>query len=142
MWSDVRGFLENPGEVLDRLRDQRETERGDTEGLATRREDLSKHRTAEQAEKDRTSGTTAGHVSDEELETYLADLKKPDPKPPAADRASSKDEPLRVHLTYRSLTRTKPARRVVLRVIYRSPGRTRTKGTSSTAKTPPRTSCV
>ncbi len=78
VWSDVRTFLENPGEVLDRVREQQKDERDDAnpEGLGVRHEDLSKRLAAKQSEKDRYVRLYAGgHLSEEELETYLSDLK-------------------------------------------------------------------
>ena len=75
VWADVRGFLENPGEALERVREQL---RGidDTEELAERREGLGKRLAGKQAEKDRYVRLYAqGHISESELELYLADLK-------------------------------------------------------------------
>jgi site-specific DNA recombinase len=75
VWSDVRRFLENPGEVLERVREQHSS--GDETGdLEARREDLAKRLAARQAEKYRYVRTYAqGHISEEELGVYLADLK-------------------------------------------------------------------
>jgi len=75
VWADVRRFLEDPGEVLERVREQHDSE-DDTEELEARRDDLAKRLAARQAEKDRYVRTYAqGHISEEELEVYLADLK-------------------------------------------------------------------
>ena len=76
VWADVRAFLENPGEVLERVREQLKDERDDTEELGTRREDLGRRLAAKQAEKDRYVRLFAqGYISETELETYLTDLK-------------------------------------------------------------------
>jgi uncharacterized protein involved in exopolysaccharide biosynthesis len=75
VWTDVRRFLENPGEVLERVREQLE---GDDaiEELQQRHKDLASKLTVKQAEKDRYVRLYAqGHISEDELETYLADLK-------------------------------------------------------------------
>lgn len=74
VWQDVKQFLENPGEILEHARKQL---KGDaTEEVAQRREDLAKRLTAKQSEKDRYVRLYAGgHLTDAELETYLADLK-------------------------------------------------------------------
>lgn len=76
VWSDVRTFLENPSEVLDRVRDQLRGERDDADDLAARLEDLSKRLSAKQLEKDRYVRMYAqGHLTEDELETYMSDLK-------------------------------------------------------------------
>jgi septal ring factor EnvC (AmiA/AmiB activator) len=76
VWQDVRRFLENPGEILERVREQFKDESDDTEELAKRREDLAKRLSAKHSEKDRYVRLYAqGHLSESELETYLADLK-------------------------------------------------------------------
>jgi site-specific DNA recombinase len=76
VWADVRSFLKNPGEVLERVREQMG---GDDDGageLEARHTDLEKRIAAKQAEKDRFVRLYAqGHISEEELEVYLADLK-------------------------------------------------------------------
>jgi site-specific DNA recombinase len=75
VWSDVRGFLESPGEVLERVREQMESN-GATEEIVTRREDLARRLAAKQAEKDRYVRAFAqGHISEDELAVYAADLK-------------------------------------------------------------------
>ena len=73
----MRRFLENPGETLDKLRAQLASGAGDdTEDLEHRQRDLQKRLAVKQAEKDRYVRTYAqGHISEEELETYLLDLK-------------------------------------------------------------------
>src|SRR5215211_5286822 len=76
VWSDVRRFLENPGEVLERLREQHDAA-DDAGELEARRMELAKRIAARQAEKDRYVRAYAqGYISEEELETYLAELKK------------------------------------------------------------------
>ena len=52
VWADVRGFLENPGEVLDRVREQLGSDDGAKE-LEVRREELGRRLATKQAEKDR-----------------------------------------------------------------------------------------
>ena len=75
VWRDIRGFLENPGETLERLREQLGGAH-ETEELEARRRDLAKRLAAKQAEKDRYVRLYAGgHLDEEELETYLLDLK-------------------------------------------------------------------
>lgn len=76
VWDDVRGFIVNPGEVLERVREQLRGEGDDTEELTARRDDLAKRLTSKQSEKDRYVRLYAqGHISDAELETYMVDLK-------------------------------------------------------------------
>jgi site-specific DNA recombinase len=75
VWTDVRSFLESPGEVLERVREQMGSDAA-TEELAARREDLARRLAAKQAEKDRYVRAYAqGHISDDELAVYAADLK-------------------------------------------------------------------
>jgi septal ring factor EnvC (AmiA/AmiB activator) len=75
VWADVRQFLEDPGEVLERVHEQLGADDA-TEGLETRREELSRRLAAKQAEKDRYVHLYAqGHISEAELETHLLDLK-------------------------------------------------------------------
>jgi site-specific DNA recombinase len=75
VWTDVRQFLEEPGEVLERVREQLGADDAADE-LETRREDLGRRLAAKQAEKDRYIRLYAqDHISEEELETYLLDLK-------------------------------------------------------------------
>ena len=67
--------MANPGEVLERVREQLDT--GDnTEELEARRAGLAKRLTARHVEKDRYVRLYAqGHLSEEELDAYLAGLK-------------------------------------------------------------------
>ena len=75
VWQDVKRFLENPGEILKRVREQLRSN-DDTEQLTQRRESLAKRLATKQSEKDRYVRLYAqGHISESELETYLADLK-------------------------------------------------------------------
>lgn len=75
VWRDIKQFLENPGEALERVREQR-AGADDNGELEARHADLSKRLAAKQAEKDRYVRAYAqGHISEEELETYLLDLK-------------------------------------------------------------------
>ena len=75
VWQDVRSFLENPGEVLERVREQLED--GDHEHeLEERHESLEKRLTSKQAERDRAMRLyTRGLISEEEADVLLADLK-------------------------------------------------------------------
>ena len=77
VWKDVRQFLEDPGESLRRVREQLAGGAADATGeLEARHADLGRRLTAKQAEKDRYVKLYAqGHISEEELETYLLDLK-------------------------------------------------------------------
>lgn len=75
VWADVRQFLEDPGEVLERVREQLGADDA-TDELETRREELGRRLVAKQAEKDRYVHLYAqGHISEAELETHLLDLK-------------------------------------------------------------------
>jgi site-specific DNA recombinase len=75
VWADVRQFLEDPGEVLERVSEQLGADDA-TDELETRREELSKRLATKQAEKDRYVYLYAqGHISEAELETHLLDLK-------------------------------------------------------------------
>jgi site-specific DNA recombinase len=75
VWSEVRGFLESPGEVLERVREQMESDEA-TEELTARHEDLARRLAAKQAEKDRYVRAYAqGLIAEEELAVYAADLK-------------------------------------------------------------------
>jgi septal ring factor EnvC (AmiA/AmiB activator) len=70
-------WLEDPGEVLERLREQQHDGANDAEELEARKKGLAKRLGARQAEKDRYVRTYAqGHISEEELDAYLAELKK------------------------------------------------------------------
>jgi site-specific DNA recombinase len=74
-WGDVKQFLENPGETLERVREQL-AEADQAVELVARHADLTKRLTAKQAEKDRYVRLYAqDHISEEELESYLLDLK-------------------------------------------------------------------
>jgi hypothetical protein len=75
VWADVRRFLENPGEVLERVREQMESDDTSAE-LETRHADLTDRFDAKHKERDRWLRLYAqGHISDAELETHLADLR-------------------------------------------------------------------
>jgi hypothetical protein len=72
-----RCFLEDLGEILERLREQHDAT-DDAGELEARRKELANRLAAKQAEKDRFVRTYAqGHISEEELDIYLADLKNP-----------------------------------------------------------------
>jgi Recombinase zinc beta ribbon domain len=75
VWQDARGFLENPGEVLERVREQLEA--GDqADELEERLSSLQKRLTSKQAERERATRLyMRGLVSEEEADVLLADLK-------------------------------------------------------------------
>src|SRR5215216_5494018 len=76
VWEDVRAFLENPGEVLERLRSEGIDTDSSLDDLSTRRENLTRRLAAKNAEKDRYVRTYAqGHISEEELADYMTDIK-------------------------------------------------------------------
>jgi hypothetical protein len=76
VWSDVKRFVTDPGEVLERVREQLREDDGDSEDLDARLKALEMRLAAKQAERDRYIKLYAqGHITDGELETYLADLK-------------------------------------------------------------------
>jgi len=71
----VRRFLENSGEVLERLRQETQGN-GEAEALEERHADLTRRLGQKEAEKDRYVRMYAqGHIDDSELATYLEDLK-------------------------------------------------------------------
>ncbi len=75
VWTDVRRCLKNPGEVLEQVRKQLGSE-DDGRELDAPREELAKRLASRQSKKDRYVRTCAqGHISEEELTVYLADLK-------------------------------------------------------------------
>jgi len=72
----VRTFLENPGETLERVREQLADDNGATGELEARPADLRKRLDAKRAEMDRYVRLHAqGHIDGAELEIYLLDLK-------------------------------------------------------------------
>jgi site-specific DNA recombinase len=76
VWDDVRAFIENPGEVLERLRAEGFDTDVSANELEVRRNDLTNRLAAKNAEKDRYVRTYAqGHISEEELADYIADIK-------------------------------------------------------------------
>jgi hypothetical protein len=73
--TDVRRFLEDPQEILERVREQVGSEDNSAE-LEARRDELAKRLAARQAEKDRYIRTyVQGYIWEEELNVYLTDLK-------------------------------------------------------------------
>jgi hypothetical protein len=75
VWGEVKQFLENPGATLERVREQF-ADADESVELQARHSDLTKRLAAKQAEKDRYVRLYAqGHISEDELETYLLDLK-------------------------------------------------------------------
>ena len=75
VWSDVRRFLKNPGEVLQRAREQLLADDRE-EDLEERLTALTRRLAAKQEEKSRYVKLYAqGHVDEAELEVHLADLK-------------------------------------------------------------------
>jgi site-specific DNA recombinase len=75
VWEDIRGFLANPGEVLDGVREQLAST-DDTEELEERRADLTERLAAKHKERDRYIRLCAqGYIAEAELDTYLVDLR-------------------------------------------------------------------
>jgi site-specific DNA recombinase len=75
VWQDVRGFLENPGEALQRVREQLEDDDQANE-LEERLESLQKRLATKQAERDRAMRLyMRGLISEQEADVLLADLK-------------------------------------------------------------------
>jgi site-specific DNA recombinase len=77
IWSDVRRFLKNPGEVLERVREQLESESAADE-LETRRASLADRLAAKREEKDRYARLFSQGVieeDDDEALDHLLDLK-------------------------------------------------------------------
>jgi site-specific DNA recombinase len=76
VWDDIRAFVENPGEVLERLRAEGFDTDVSANELEVRRNDLTRRLAAKNAERDRYVRTYAqGHISEEELADYMADIK-------------------------------------------------------------------
>jgi site-specific DNA recombinase len=74
VWADVRQFLENPGEVLARVREQMESD-DETAELEERHADLATRLAAKHKERDRWLHLYAqDHISEKELELNLADV--------------------------------------------------------------------
>ena len=74
-WADIRSFLENPGEVLQRVRRELASA-DDTEELEARHADLTKRLSAKHQEHDRYIRPCAqGYITEAELDDYLADLR-------------------------------------------------------------------
>jgi site-specific DNA recombinase len=75
VWTAIRSFLENPGEVLHRVREELASA-DDTEELESRHANLSKRLAAKHKERDRYIRLCAqGYIAEGELDTYLADLR-------------------------------------------------------------------
>jgi hypothetical protein len=75
IWQDVRSYLQNPGEVLKRVREQL-AEGGEGDDLGERHASLTKRLAAKQEEKARYVKLYAqGHIDEEELEVFMADLR-------------------------------------------------------------------
>jgi site-specific DNA recombinase len=75
VWADVRQFLENPGVVIERILAQMASD-DETAQLEERHANLASRLTAKHKERDRWLHLYAqGHVSEEELEIHLADLR-------------------------------------------------------------------
>ncbi len=76
VWQDIRGFVENPGEVLERVKEQMEERHSHTDELEERLASLTKRLATAQGEKDKyVKLYAAGHLDEEELEIHLLDLK-------------------------------------------------------------------
>ena len=75
VWADIREFLENPGETLQRVRREL-AGASDTEELEARQADLSKRLAAKHQERDRYIRLCAQeYITEAELDAYLADLR-------------------------------------------------------------------
>jgi site-specific DNA recombinase len=75
VWTDIRTFLENPGETLHRVRQELESA-GNTEELEARHADLTWRLGAKHKERERYIRLCArGSISEGELDGYLADLR-------------------------------------------------------------------
>jgi hypothetical protein len=73
VWTDVRAFVENPGEVIERVRAQMERDE-ETAQLEERYADLAARLAEKHKERDRWLHLYAqGHILEEELEIHLAD---------------------------------------------------------------------
>jgi len=76
VWQDIREFVENPGEVLERVKEQMEERHSQAGELQERIASLTKRLASAQGEKDKfVKLYAAGHLDEEELETHLLDLK-------------------------------------------------------------------
>src|SRR5215211_1268112 len=76
VWADVRAFLKDPGEIVERLRSEEIDTDAASNELKVRLDDLTKRLAAKNAEKDRYIRAYAqGHISEEELAEYVADIK-------------------------------------------------------------------
>ena len=76
VWQDIRTFVENPGDVLERVKEQMEEQQGQADEIEQRRASLAKRLAAVQGEKDKFVRLyAAGHLDDQELEIHLLDLK-------------------------------------------------------------------
>jgi len=76
VWQDIRGFVESPGEVLERVKEQMEERHSQTDELEERLASLTKRLTTAQGEKNKYVKLYAkGHLDETELETHLMDLK-------------------------------------------------------------------
>jgi len=75
VWADVRQFLKNPGEVIERAREQMESD-DETVELEERHADLASRLAAKHKERERWLHLYAqGHIPEDELEIHLADLR-------------------------------------------------------------------
>jgi site-specific DNA recombinase len=76
VWQDIRGFVENPGEVLERVKEQMEVRHSHTDEFEERLASLTKRLATARGEKDKyVKLYAAGHLDEEELEIHLLDLK-------------------------------------------------------------------
>ena len=76
VWKDIRGFVEHPGEVLERVKEQMEEQRTQSGELRERLASLTKRLAKAQGEKDRyVKLYAAGDLEEEELQVHLLDLK-------------------------------------------------------------------
>jgi site-specific DNA recombinase len=75
VWADVRQFLHDPGAILERIREQTESDTASTE-LEARHTDLTKRLASKHEERDRWLHLyVQGRISEDELETHLEDVR-------------------------------------------------------------------
>jgi hypothetical protein len=75
VWADIRSFLENPGETLERVR-QHLASSDDADELEARHAVLSKRLATKRQERDRYIRLCAqGYITEGKLDAYLADLR-------------------------------------------------------------------
>jgi len=75
VWADMRQFLHDPGAILERIREQKESDAASAE-LEARQTDLTKRLASKHEERDRWLHLyVQGRISESELEAHLADVR-------------------------------------------------------------------